>query len=392
MKLQVKFTLGFVGLVLVCVGISSALINWDVQAGFRQFVAERRLLQSGQLMPFPPELPNGQTRSGILSGSGQYGRNPPVPRNRSVDWEAPENRFNATIQNALLISALFSVILAVILGYAISQWFLGRIRNLQMAMANYRENEIPHKIPNAGNDELDELIAVYNRMIERIAEQERIRKDFFVDMSHEIRTPITSIKGYLEGLLDGVFEPTNEVLKKTLSETDRLGLLVKEMFALAKIESGQVELERENVDLREITAEILESSEKKQQAKELEITVQGKAKTIADRSKCKQILINLIHNAIAYAPAKTAVRIEMAEKKEGTVWRIRNRAPNVDADTVPQLFERFYRSDKSRAYSEKHPHLGIGLNIVRKLTELQGGTVRAEHDGTDITFEVVFRA
>lgn len=384
MKLQIKFTLGFVWLVLVCVAISSALINWNIQMGFRQFVEERRMLQNTQKMSGNA---NGDALQNIRNINNANGN---IPRWPIANGETPESHFNESIQNALLLSALLSVGLAIVLWYVISQWFLVRIRNLQSAMANYKETEIPHKIPAEWNDELDELAKVYNKMIERLAEQERIRKDFFIDMSHEIRTPITSIKGYLEGLLDGVFEATPEVLKKTLSETDRMGLLVKEMFALAKIESGQVMLEKEKVDLREITAEILEAAEKEIHHKDLHVTVNGQANIMADRSKCKQICINLINNAIAYSPSDTQITVEMGKRQSQIFWRIRNEAPNITQGSVQNLFERFYRADKSRVYDEKKPHLGIGLNIVKKLVELHDGSIIAEHDGKYITFEVTF--
>ncbi len=377
MKLQAKFTLNFILLVVVTLVVSFVVINWSVQSQFNQFIHEKNQ-QWGEMMHGNPSIE-------ILINP--FDQKPGALHNR----QTPEDRFLDTVSHSLFLAGMIVILLAIVLAYFLSKFFLQRIYRLQSSMHQYMQDGTSKPVLQNGNDEVDELAHMYNLLIEKIEKEEKIRREFFIDMSHELRTPLTSIKGYLEGLVDKVFDPEKEkdIHEKTLNETDRMIHLVKEMTTLAKLESEELKLSKELTDLKKLTEGVIDILTPEAEKKHVTIEIDGEAKAEVDPYKFKQVMINLLENALHYGKNSEPILIEMGEKEGRIFWSIRNTTEGLNEKELAYFFERFYRSDKSRNYDAKKPHLGIGLNIVKKIVEQHGGTISTDIDGEDIIFEIL---
>ena len=366
MKLQAKFTIAFIVLVVFTTLVSFFLINWNLQSQFNRFIEERNQEQRGI---------NPLSTFSI----------PKSPR------ETPEQRFSRTVSESLWLAAGIDIGVAILLAFFMSGLLLQRIQRLKISMQQYMKDGTSKPVFHEGNDEVDDLAKMYNLLIQKIENEEKIRKDFFIDMSHELRTPLTSLKGYLEGLMDNVFEQGKEkdIHKKTLHETERMIHLVNEMTALAKLETGKPKLTLHSTNLRHLTDEVVDIMSAKIQDSQLKLDINGEAFADVDPYKFKQVFINLIDNALHYAKKPSTVTIEIGKTEKEVYWRIKNKTEGISPEQVSSFFERFYRGDKSRRYEAQKPHLGIGLNIVKKIIELHKGTILAQLDGNVIVFEVV---
>lgn len=376
MKLQEQYTLGSVAIVLIVMGMTFFLINQRTNDEFRKFTVEKsREAQTQGVRPAGPEKPQ------------------PLPANaRDIRFapDSPEARFVKATQSTLFTASAAGVSLAVVMSLVFGNMFLGGVFRLRDAMKAYRDGSQPKRVVYNGNDEIGGLTEAYNSLIEKVEHQERIRKEFFIDLSHELRTPLTSMKGYLEGLSDGVFaaDKEKEIERKTLAETDRMIHLVKEMTMLAKIEADDRLIEKEKVSLRQITEDVAESLQNEMDERGIGMKIVGSADAFANRDKFRQIVLNLMDNAISHGDNGGDIRIDMGLHRKKAIWSIRNRSERLASSDLTRIFDRFYRADRGRTYDDRKPHLGIGLNIVRKLVEAHGGNIDARMDGDEVVFTI----
>ena len=214
---------------------------------------------------------------------------------------------------------------------------------------------------------------------------DQIRRDFVANVSHELRTPLTAIRGYVEALSDG--DVTEENSRRFLDiierHTDRMERLVKDLLRLARLDAGQETLEISACDSRNlINAVVTElSSALEQRHQHVDVVVGAGAESLrADPAKLHDVLRNLIANAITYSPERTAIRVETTREGSSVVVAVSDEGPGIPEESLPRVFERFYRVDKSRARDPGGT--GLGLAIVKHLVELHNGEVKAENRPT----------
>ena len=164
--------------------------------------------------------------------------------------------------------------------------------------------------------------------------------------------------------------------------------LVKEMTMLAKIEADDREISKESVSLRKITEEVTESLANELREKGMKTVVVGAVDAFVNQDKFKQIILNLLDNAISHGRKDNDIRIEMRNSDGKAVWSIGNLADTLFAGEVVHVFDRFYRAEKGRPYDDRKQHLGIGLNIVRKLIEAHGGGIDARMEDGEVIFTI----
>jgi signal transduction histidine kinase len=213
-----------------------------------------------------------------------------------------------------------------------------------------------------------------NRLTQALSEQESLRKRLTSDVAHELRTPLSAVGSYLEAMTEGLWEPTPERLQSCHEEIKRLGVLVADLERLAKIEDGNLQLAKTTTDLYEIVQTAVHNLEPKAMEKELSLSVEGSSVSIeADRERIIQVVMNLLNNAILYTPAKGHIHAKVWKEGQSGRIRVEDDGIGIPEDELPFIFERFYRTDKSR--NRKTGGTGIGLTIAKSIVEAHGGKI-----------------
>ncbi|SDJ21851.1 two-component system histidine kinase PnpS [Natribacillus halophilus] len=223
---------------------------------------------------------------------------------------------------------------------------------------------------------------------------EEIRKDFVANVSHELKTPVTSLKGFAETLLSEPMDHHDlqrQFLEIIWKESDRLQDLVSDLLELSRIETHNFQLDLQPIDLAEIGAETKRLLRKKAGDKSIAFNVsnEGNTEMIGDAARIKQMLVNLLTNAIAYTPEDGEVELHIYEEDNFVACRISDTGIGIEEQDLPRIFERFYRVDRAR--SRDLGGTGLGLAIVKHLLEAHAGTIEAESEpnvGTTFTIRL----
>jgi len=221
-------------------------------------------------------------------------------------------------------------------------------------------------------DEIGRLGAAFDRMAGALHELDRVKSEFVANVSHELRTPLTSLKLSVANLLDGVVgevDPRQRAaLRRVQGELERLIGLVNQLLEMARLEAGAVEPQRERVELEPLAREVVASLEPLAGEHAIAIEIEGAGAVRADRSMVQRVLLNLLDNAIKFSPARGTVRVVLAANG----FRVQDQGPGVETSFT---FEPFRQGQQ---HGVKNPGVGLGLAIVRKLVELNHGSVRVE--------------
>lgn len=251
-------------------------------------------------------------------------------------------------------------------------------------------------------DEIDHLtkrLILASKTVEkeilRLNKIENYRKEFIGDISHELKTPIFAIQGFLETLLNGALDDpeVNEVfLQKAMKNVYRLTFLTKDLMEISKLETGELKSNFQDIYLRDLVLDVVENLQYKSQKEKVTIRVEEFDKNLqvkADRNQIKQVLINLIENAIKYNVHNGSVEIGVKpfeEDKTRILLYTRDTGIGIDPKDIPRVTERFFRVDKSR--SREKGGTGLGLSIVKHIIEAHGETLSIESskEGTEFSF------
>lgn len=230
-------------------------------------------------------------------------------------------------------------------------------------------------------EEIRGVVAVIGD-VTQLRRLETMRRDFVANVSHELKTPLTSIKGFIETLLDGALEEkevATKFLKIIFQETERLNNLIHDLLDISKIESGQIELKKENVKIEPLLDNIILTVENRIRDKNLELTKDIEAKLIlGDKELLQEVLLNLVDNAIKYTQEGGKILVGSRRVKEGTMVFVKDTGFGIPEESLPRIFERFYRVDKGR--SREMGGTGLGLSIVKHIIERHGGKVFVESE------------
>ncbi|MDH7500565.1 MAG: ATP-binding protein [candidate division NC10 bacterium] len=235
-----------------------------------------------------------------------------------------------------------------------------------------------------------DVVCVFSDITE-LRRLETIRRDFVANVSHELRTPLSSIKGYSETLLDGALEDQAHArgfVETILRQADHLETLINDLLDLARIESGKMELLPVPLRLQEIIPQVLEPFRPLWEARELRVQTELDSSlpaALADPSALRQILSNLMDNAIKFTPPKGEIQVRASLRADHLQVEVRDSGIGISSSDLPRIFERFYRADAGQA--RPLGSTGLGLAIVKHLVQAQGGQVWAESQlGAGSTF------
>lgn len=290
--------------------------------------------------------------------------------------------FRAAVTEALLISTTAALVSAVIVSLFVSRRVVTPIRQMMQASQRIAAGRYQERVDVAGEDELGQLAHSFNQMAATLEQTEAMRRDLMANVAHELRTPLTSIKGYMEGMIDGVLPAQPETFQQIYHEADRLQRLVDDLQELSRVEAGAFKLERQPLAigdlLQQTTAHLRPQFEEKNVSLRLNIPT-NLPFIQADKDRLSQVLLNLVGNALQYTPSDGMVTLSATVQNPELIVSISDTGIGIPAEHLPHIFNRFYRVDKSR--SRAGGGSGIGLTIAKHLVEAHGGRLWAESAG-----------
>lgn len=291
--------------------------------------------------------------------------------------------FRAAVTEALFISTTAALVSAIIVSLFVSRRVVTPIRQMMQASQRIADGRYQERVDVAGQDELGQLAHSFNQMAETLEQTESMRRDLIANVAHELRTPLTSIKGYMEGMMDGVLPAEPDTFQQIYHEADRLQRLVNDLRELSRVEAGAFELKRRPLLVNNLIEQTAARLRPQFDEKGVILKVDPYANlpfVLADEDRLSQILLNLVGNALQYTPANGTVTISAQSYTPQLLISISDTGLGIPAEHLPHIFNRFYRVDKSR--SRAGGGSGIGLTITRHLVEAHGGHIRAESPGS----------
>ncbi len=288
--------------------------------------------------------------------------------------------FYNKIFRPFLFSALFALILSVGIAYYLVYRMYKPIKQLSRATRKIASGDYSYRVDIDENDEFAELGEAFNDMAKDLSTLESSRRQFIANISHELKTPMTTIGGFIDGIMDGTIPPDRQqhYLGIVSSEVKRLSRLVIAMLNLSKIEAGELKLEKKQVDVSKMVFEILLSFEQIIQKNAIEVLGLENLKSIivsADRDMLYQVFYNLIDNAVKFTDKGGYLAVNLEENDNKFVFRIRNKCEGISSEDLNNIFDRFYKVDKSRSADGKG--FGLGLYIAKSIVEMHGGQITA---------------
>jgi signal transduction histidine kinase len=243
------------------------------------------------------------------------------------------------------------------------------LRDMAKAARHMATGDYTHRVETSSVDEVGQLAAAFNSMAEAVADADRQQRDLIANVSHELRTPIAGLRATLENIIDGVTEPTSEVLTAMAGRVNRLERLVSDLLDLSRLEAGMAPLMTSVVNVREIVDDAVEECTAAHPEACITIAVSDEISLTADPERLHQVVSNLLANAMAHGGG--LIDVTATATAENVILTVADQGHGLDGDT-DRLFERFYRADNSTTGT------GLGLAIVRWIVDLHGGTVCAE--------------
>ncbi len=299
----------------------------------------------------------------------------------------------ARVNRAVWLAALSAAGVALIVGGLLAFGLARPIRQLTAAAGALERGDFSRRVAVRSRDEIGDLAISFNKMADGLARAERQRRDLTADIAHELRNPLAVLQSQLEGLIDGVFPATTENLQPLLDQTQLLSRLVDDLRTLALAEAGQLELQRAPADLGRLVASVVARFAPAAATRQITLEVDTPAdlpEIALDAQRIEQVFGNLLSNALRHTPAGGNVICRAVAESAGAVTvSISDNGAGIPPESLPHIFDRFYRVDRSRSRAEGGT--GLGLAIVRQLVEAHGGRVWAESapgQGTTVAFSV----
>ena len=260
--------------------------------------------------------------------------------------------------------------------------------DLLNATQRVADGDYSARVEAKGTPEMYSMMQGFNSMAERLQENDKQRRAMLADVSHELRTPITVIQGNVEGILDGLYPADEARLQSIMEETQVLSRLVDDLRTLALAESGSLKLARELTDLADLVRDTVAGFESQALEKRVrfELSLADVGEVNVDPLRLREVLSNLVGNALRYTPDRGVVKVNLTETASGgeggVQVSVEDSGAGIESADLPHVFERFYKSSDSGG-------MGLGLSIARYLVEAHGGKIWAESEagrGTKIAF------
>ena len=286
----------------------------------------------------------------------------------------------AALQMFLIATAAAFILAFVVVGL-FSYRLVKPLRQMSAAAKSFGDGDFSIRVPVTSNDEIGQLATAFNNMADSLSGSESMNRSFVANVSHELKTPMTTIAGFIDGILDGTIPPEmqNHYLQLVSEETGRLARLIQNMLDLSKLESGEYQVNARMFNIWETLTGVALSAEQRINDGMIDIdglTMDEKVLVYADPDLIHQVAYNLLDNAIKFTPAGGTIRFgveKLGPEVEVSIW---NSGQGISPEALPYVFQRFYKEDQSRGLHARGA--GLGLNICKVLVNLSGGQIRVE--------------
>ncbi len=282
------------------------------------------------------------------------------------------NEFVVVMVKTMIMTILWVLLAALIAVYFISEKIIAPLKDMSKAAKSFASGKFDVRVPEFGNDEVSELAVAFNNMASELSTFEDTRRTFLANVSHDLRTPMTTIAGFIDGIIDGAIPPEKHeyYLSVIASEVRRLSRLVSTLLDISRIQAGERKFNKTPFDICEMARQILISFEQKIDAKNLDVEFDcdsEKMFALADRDAIYQILYNICDNGVKFSKNGGRYRISIVSREKKIYVSVYNEGQGIPESDLPHVFDRFYKSDKSRGLDKTG--VGLGLYIAKTIID-----------------------
>ena len=301
------------------------------------------------------------------------------------------NEFGRKLFSIFLTASLVVLAVSFLVVGAFAYRLVKPLRQMSAAARSFGAGDFSVRVPVTSQDEIGQLAVSFNNMANSLSISEGTRRSFIANVSHELKTPMTTIAGFIDGILDGTIprEEQDKYLQIVSNEVKRLSRLVRSMLDLSRIENGEMSLNPEHFNITRTLVDTLLTFEQQIDEKQLEIRGLENARpqtVYGDQDLLHQVVYNLIENAVKFTNPGGYIAVQVIDGIDRTAVVIENSGQGIPAEELPRIFERFYKTDRSR--SQDKNGMGLGLYIVRTVLKLHGGDISvSSEEGKFCRFE-----
>jgi len=290
-------------------------------------------------------------------------------------------KLSASTSRFLLVGGLVAIAIALLLIFVLSRRITSPIGVLAKAARRLGRGDLSQRVQLRGEGEVATLAQAFNSMATGLEHAEQLRRNLIADVAHELRTPLSNIQGYLEAIRDGVMKPDAATIRSLNEEAALLSQLVNELQELSLAEAGELKLVYQTEDITKLLKQAVTPWQPQLAAKEISLFLDlpdNLPLVSTDWQRVQQVLHNLLENAVAYTGRGGTITVTAAKQGDWVEVSVSDTGEGIPAEDLPNIFERFYRVDKSRA--KVTGGSGLGLTIAKRLVEAHGGTITVQSE------------
>ncbi|MBS3786843.1 HAMP domain-containing histidine kinase [Candidatus Bipolaricaulota bacterium] len=299
-----------------------------------------------------------------------------------------QNTFINSVNKSVLTGGIIAGIVGIVMALLFSRSILKPIRELTKATKKMQRGDLDQRVDATSGGEIGKLGESFNELARRLKEQKTLREEMVSDVAHELRNPLSNIQGYLEGLKEGMIDPTKQVFETLHQQSLVLKRLVNDLRDVNRARAGKLNLDKKLVVLEDIISREIKALEAKaeEDGVELNQNLNGPNLLKADQARISQVIRNLLENATTHTPKGGEIKIKTRSKSGEVITTVTDDGPGIPEKDLPYVFDRFYRVDKSR--SRGTGGTGLGLTIAKEIVESHGGKITAKSiEGEGSTFK-----
>jgi signal transduction histidine kinase len=327
---------------------------------------------------------DGEVVGWLIATPEGFGRNP------------AEALFLNNINRMLVFGAIGAMVVSLLLGIFLARTLTRPIREITTATRAVADGDLDHKVPVRSRDEMGELATSFNMMSAKLAQSINLRRQMTADIAHELRTPISVILGHTEAMHDGVLPPSEETFDIIRDEALRLERMVDDLRTLSRADAGELALTYHLVSVQDLVDQTIKAYRPQARKKDIKLHVEASPdlpEVNIDPDRMAQVLSNLLSNALRYTHQGGDITLSARHTAGEVEIRVHDSGPGIEPEELPNIFDRFYRTDKSR--QRESGGSGLGLAIAKSIVEGHGGRIWAESEpgeGTTIAIALPFES